>query len=57
MLRDATGPDGQFHGNVGRETLVIVDYPFINSRSTPDSYMTGRMVVEVIENGLRRYGW
>ncbi len=57
MLRDATGPDGQFHGNVGRETSVIVDYPFITGRSTPDSYMTGRMVVEVIENGLRRYGW
>lgn len=57
MLRDATGPDGQFHGNVGRETSVIVDYPFITGRSTPDSYMTGQMVVEVIENGLRRYGW
>ena len=57
ILRDATGPDGQFHGNVGRETSVIVDYPFITGRSTPDSYLTGRMVVEVIENGLRRHGW
>jgi putative intracellular protease/amidase len=57
ILRDATGPDGQFHGNVGHATSVIVDYPFITGRSTPDSYMTGRMVVEVLENGLRRYGW
>lgn len=57
MLRDATGPDGQFHGNVGHATSVIVDYPFITGRSTPDSYMTGEKVVEVLENGLRRYGW
>jgi putative intracellular protease/amidase len=57
ILRDATGPDGQFHGNVGHATSVIVDYPFITGRSTPDSYATGQMVVEVLENGLRRYGW
>lgn len=57
ILRDATGPDGQFHGNVGHATSVIVDYPFITGRSTPDSYATGRMVVDVLENGLRRYGW
>ncbi|MEZ5785366.1 MAG: type 1 glutamine amidotransferase domain-containing protein [Xanthobacteraceae bacterium] len=57
ILRDATGPDGQFHGNVGHATSVIVDYPFITGRSTPDSYATGQMVVAVLENGLRRYGW
>lgn len=57
MLRDATGPDGQFHGNVGHPTSVIVDYPFITGRSTPDSTMTGEMLVEVLENGLKRYGW
>jgi putative intracellular protease/amidase len=57
MLRDAVGPNGQFHGNVGRETSVIVDYPFITGRSTPDSYMTGQQVVEVLENGMTRYGW
>jgi putative intracellular protease/amidase len=57
ILRDATGPDGGYHGNVGRETSVIVDYPFITGRSTPDSYLTGQMVVEVLERGLRRYGW
>jgi putative intracellular protease/amidase len=57
MLRDAVGPDGQFHGNVGKETSVIVDYPFITGRSTPDSYMTGQRLVEVLEKGLRRFGW
>ncbi len=57
MLRDATGPDGQFHGNVGRATSVIVDYPFITGRSTPDAYLTGEQLVQVLEHGLRRYGW
>ena len=57
ILRDATGPDGQYHGNVGKEISVIVDYPFITGRSTPDSYMTGKKVVEVLENSLKRYGW
>ncbi|MEU7751298.1 type 1 glutamine amidotransferase domain-containing protein [Micromonospora sp. NPDC049101] len=57
ILRDATGPDGRFHGNVGRETSVIVDYPFVTARSTPDSFLGGEKLVEVLENGLRRYGW
>ena len=57
ILRDATGPEGGYHGNVGKETSVIVDYPFITGRSTPDSYLTGEKVVEVLEQGLRRYGW
>ena len=57
ILRDATGPEGQYHGNVGKEISVIVDYPFITGRSTADSYMTGRQVVEVLENSLKRYGW
>lgn len=57
ILRDATGPDGGYHGNFGKPTSVIVDYPFITGRSTPDSILTGQMVVEVLENGLRRYGW
>jgi putative intracellular protease/amidase len=57
ILRDATGPEGGYHGNVGRETSVIVDYPFITGRSTPDAYFTGQMLVEVLERGLRRYGW
>jgi putative intracellular protease/amidase len=57
ILRDATGPEGQYHGNVGKETSVIVDYPFITGRSTPDSYLSGQKMVEVLEKGLKRYGW
>jgi putative intracellular protease/amidase len=57
MLRDATGPDGQFHGNVGHATSVIVDFPFITGRSTPDSTQTGEKLVAVLEHGLRRFGW
>ena len=57
ILRDATGPDGAFIGNFGKETSVIVDYPFITGRSTPDSYLTGQKMVEVLEKDLKRYGW
>ena len=57
ILRDATGPDGQYIGNFGHETSVIVDYPFITGRSTPDAYLTGQKMVEVLDSGLRRYGW
>jgi len=57
ILRDATGPDGRYHGNVGKETSVIVDYPFVTGRSTPDSFLAGQKLVEVLESGLRRYGW
>lgn len=57
ILRDATRPEGEYIGNFGKETSVIVDYPFITGRSTPDSYLTGEKVVEVLEKGLKRYGW
>jgi putative intracellular protease/amidase len=57
ILRDATAPNGQYHGNLGHEISVIVDYPFITGRSTPDSYATGEKLVEVLEKGVRRYGW
>ena len=57
ILRDATGPTGRYHGNVGKETSVIVDYPFVTGRSTPDSFLSGGKLVEVLESGLRRYGW
>ena len=57
ILRDATGPDGAYIGNFGKETSVIVDHPFVTGRSTPDSYLTGQKMVEMLENGLRRYGW
>lgn len=57
ILRDATGPDGAYIGNFGKETSVIVDYPFITGRSTPDSYLTGEKMVEVLEKGLKKFGW
>jgi putative intracellular protease/amidase len=57
ILRDATQPDGAYIGNYGHETSVIVDYPFVTGRSTPDSYLTGEKMVEVMENGLRHWGF
>lgn len=57
ILRDATGPDGAYIGNFGREVSVIVDYPFVTGRSNNDSYPTGQKMVEVLDKGLRRYGW
>jgi putative intracellular protease/amidase len=57
ILRDATGPDGAYHGNVGHVTSVLVDYPFITARSTPDSFLAGEKLTEVLEQSLRRYGW
>ncbi|MGF1647979.1 MAG: type 1 glutamine amidotransferase domain-containing protein [Kineosporiaceae bacterium] len=57
ILRDAVGPDGQFIGNVGHRTSVVVDGPFLTSRSTASSRECGRILVEVLERGLRRHGW
>lgn len=57
ILRDATAPDGAYHGNFGSPTSVIVDYPFITGRSTGDSVLCGQKLAEVLETGLRRWGW
>ncbi|MEU8693794.1 type 1 glutamine amidotransferase domain-containing protein [Streptomyces sp. NPDC048665] len=57
ILRDATAPGGAYHGNFGKPTSVIVDFPFVTGRSTPDSFLTGQKMVEVLEEGLTRYGW
>jgi putative intracellular protease/amidase len=57
ILHDAVGPDGAYIGNVGHRTSVIVDYPFITSRSTASSAECGQKLVEVLEKGLTRYGW
>lgn len=59
ILRDATAPDGRYHGNFGEPTSVIVDYPFITGRSTPDSILTGQKLIEVLDGDppLRRWGW
>ena len=57
ILRDATAPDGQYHGGVGHITSTVLDYPFLTGRSTQDSALVGKIMVEVLENGLKRYGW
>ncbi|HTN02566.1 MAG TPA: type 1 glutamine amidotransferase domain-containing protein [Planctomycetaceae bacterium] len=57
ILRDAVGPEGQFIGNVGHKMSVIVDYTFITSRSTASSCECGKVLVDVLETGLKRYGW
>jgi putative intracellular protease/amidase len=57
ILRDAVGPAGEYHGNVGNRTSVIVDYPFVTSRSTASSYLCGEKMVECLDKGLRKFGW
>jgi putative intracellular protease/amidase len=57
ILRDAVGPEGQYHGGVGRSLSTILDYPFLTGRSTQDSHLVGELAVQVLEKGLRRYGW
>lgn len=57
LLRDAVGPEGAYHGNFGRPTSVIVDYPFITARSLQCSHEFGEQFVNVLEKGLERYGW
>jgi putative intracellular protease/amidase len=57
ILRDAVGPDGQYHGGVGRTNSTILDYPFLTGRSTQDSHLVGELIIKVLEADLRRYGW
>jgi putative intracellular protease/amidase len=57
ILRDATAPGGRYIGNFGKETSVIVDYPFITGRSNHDSDLTGEKMVEVLDKGLRTWGF
>jgi putative intracellular protease/amidase len=57
ILRDAVGPEGQYHGGVGRTLSTILDYPFLTGRSTQDSRLVGELTVQVLEQGLRRSGW
>jgi putative intracellular protease/amidase len=57
LLSDAVGPDGQFHGNFGKATSVIVDYPFITARSLQCSHEFGDRFVDVLDKGLKRSGW
>ncbi len=57
ILRDAVGPDGQFHGNVGRPLSVILDYPLLTSRSVAEADLCGDVLVKALTEGTRRYGW
>jgi len=57
ILRDAVGPNGQYHGGVGRTLSTVLDYPFLTGRSTQDAHLVGELMVQVLEEGLRRYGW
>jgi putative intracellular protease/amidase len=57
LLSDAVGPKGQYHGNFGKQTSVIVDYPFITARSLQCSHEFGERFVDVLTKGLTRSGW
>lgn len=57
ILADAVGPNGQFHGNFGKQTSVIVDYPFITARSLQCAHEFGDRFVDVLTKGLTRSGW
>ncbi|MDP3913591.1 MAG: type 1 glutamine amidotransferase domain-containing protein [Bacteroidota bacterium] len=57
VLTDAVGSEGQYHGNFGKETSVILDYPFLTARSLQCSYEFGEVFVQMLEKGLKRYGW
>jgi hypothetical protein len=57
ILRDATGPTGQYHGGVGKRLSTILDYPFLTGRSTQDSTLVGELICQALEEDLKRYGW
>lgn len=58
ILRDATAPNGKYHGGVGRTMSTILDYPFLTGRSTQDSRLVGELMVKALEDSsFRRYGW
>jgi len=57
ILRDAVGEEGHYHGGVGHYSQTILDFPFLTGRSTQDSELVGQLMVQVLENGLQKYGW
>ncbi|MFB9412295.1 type 1 glutamine amidotransferase domain-containing protein [Dactylosporangium matsuzakiense] len=57
ILRDAVGPHGRFHGNVGRRLSVILDHPFLTSRSVGESDLCGQIMVEALTQDRREYGF
>lgn len=48
VLSDAVGPQGEFIGNLDKEISVIVDLPFITSRSVAESRECGRQLVKAL---------
>lgn len=57
VLADAVGPEGQFHGNFGKETSVVLDYPFLTARSLQCAFEFGDQFVAMLDQGAKRYGW
>ncbi|MER7281612.1 type 1 glutamine amidotransferase domain-containing protein [Dactylosporangium sp. NPDC000244] len=57
ILRDAVGPHGRFHGNVGHRLSVILDHPFLTSRSVGESDLCGSVMVRALTEDLRVYGF
>ncbi|WP_433617995.1 type 1 glutamine amidotransferase domain-containing protein [Dactylosporangium sp. CA-139114] len=57
ILRDAVGPHGRFHGNVGHRCSVILDHPFLTSRSVGESDLCGSVMVRALTEDLRVYGF
>jgi hypothetical protein len=56
VLSDAVGPEGKYHGNFGKETSVIVDYPFITACSLQGSFEFGEQFVNVLDKDLKMHG-
>jgi hypothetical protein len=46
LLTDAVGPEGEFIPNLDQEISVVVDLPFITSRSVAESRECGRQIVQ-----------
>ncbi len=45
LLKDAIGPAGEFIANLDKEISVVMDWPFITSRSVAESGECGRTMV------------
>jgi hypothetical protein len=42
---------------VGWTISTILDSPFLTDRSMQDSLLVGELMIQVLENELRRHGW
>lgn len=57
ILSDAVGDEGQFYGKIGEYLSVILDYPFLTSRSVAESNLCGQVIVKCLKEGIKRFGW